>query len=65
VALKWAPELERGNGTTVDFFQGILVLTVPAAGDSPEREVLVLDIRKGQVLARFRSAKALPAASAE
>lgn len=64
-ALKWAPDLERGNGATVHFLQGILVLTVPAAGDSPDREVLVLDIRKGQVLARFQSAKALPALSAE
>lgn len=65
VALEWAPELQRADGATVDFLQNLLVLTVPQAGDGPEREVLVLDIRQGEVLARFQSVKAAPALSAE
>ncbi len=61
VALKWAPEIQRAHGATVDFLQELLVLTVPAGEDGPERDVLVLDVRSSAVLAQFRSAKALPA----
>jgi hypothetical protein len=65
VALEWAPEVRRADGAAVHFVQGIVVVSVPAAGEGAGRDVLVLDIYKGEVLAQFQSAKALPALSVE
>lgn len=59
VPLEWAPEVERGYGAMVESLQGVLLLSAPAAGDGPEREIIVLDLNAAQVVARFRATGAV------